>query len=380
MKKILLVTHWDWVMYHFRLPLAKALRDEGCEVLCVCPGGQYISKIREQGFRWVRWTVNRRSLNPFLELRSLFHLIRIYQAEAPYLVHHFTVKPMLYGSLAGWVTRVPYIVNTPTGVTFIFSESSKAKLLRIFVKPLLRWVMRRPHLYVTFYNEEDREVFLKRRILSPSQCVIIPGSGVNTTLFQPKRWEGSKEETPKVLMAGRLLWDKGVREYIEAAKMLKAQGIKARFLLAGCLDPGNPECIPLDYLSYWHQEGIIEFLGYCEDMLQLLHSVDIAVLPSYREGLPKFLLEAGATGLPVVATEVGGCRRIIQNEVNGLLVPPKDAPALAEALRRLLEDPALRQRLGDNNLRMVRDKFSEEVVLGKYKDFYRSLGALVPER
>lgn len=374
MRKILLVTHWDWVMVHFRLPLAKALRDEGCEVVCVCPGGRYISKIQEQGFRWVRWTVNRRSLNPLLELRSLFHLIWIYRVEKPYLVHHFTIKPMLYGSIAGWVTRIPYIVNTPTGVTFIFSESPKARLLRIFVKPLFRWVMGRTRLYVIFFNEEDQEVFLKQGILCPSQCVIIPGSGVNTTLFHPKGRQGSEEEPPKVLMAGRLLWDKGVREYVEAAKMLKARGIKARFLLAGEPDPGNPECIPFDYLSYWHQEGIIEFLGHCEDMPQLLQSVDIAVLPSYREGLSKFLLEAGATGLPVVATDIGGCRKIIQNEVNGLLVPVKDVSALAEALRRLLEDPALRQRLGDNNLRIVRDKFSEEVILIRYKDFYRSLG------
>jgi glycosyltransferase involved in cell wall biosynthesis len=380
--KILLVTNWDWVMYNFRMPLARALREHGGDVVLVFPFGKFLEKIEKEGFRCVHWPLDRGSMNLLRDLPAIWRLARIYRQECPQIVHHFTLKPNLYGSLvARWVSvrhgqglRCPVVINTFTGLGFLFSGSSRARVLQKAIMPLLRYSLRMPDVWTVFYNQADMDFFLHRGLVPALRVAVIAGSGVDLRRFSPDGHIRPPAEAPvTVLMACRLLWDKGVGEFVEAARELHRKGLPVRFRLAGDRDPANPACIPERLLQEWHQEGLIEWLGHRDDMPDLLRRTDVAVLPSYHEGAPKFLLEAAACGLPLVATEIEGCRRIVRHGENGLLVPPGDARALAEALELLVRDPAMRHRMGRASRALAAQEFDEKKVVGRWLDFYENV-------
>ncbi len=196
-------------------------------------------------------------------------------------------------------------------------------------------------------------------------------SGVDTRRFSP--CQDGHSSTPVVLMASRLLWDKGVGEFVQAARHLRARGVEAQFWIAGAPDEGNPACLPDNVLIAWRREGVVEFLGHRSDMPELLRQASIAVLPSYHEGLPRFLLEAAATGLPLVATDIEGCRLVVRDGLNGLLVPPKDSHKLAEAIRTLLKDPPLRWRMGKASRAIAESKFDEKKIIAQSLAVYREV-------
>lgn len=371
--RIALVAHWDWVLYHFRLPLARRLRDLGGEVTFVSPAGQYVEHLRRAGFRWLPWSVGRRSLNPLVEAIALLRLAGLYRREQFAAVHHFTIKPILYGSLAARAAGTIRVINTFTGLGYLFSDGVRPLLLRAAVLPVLRRAMSLPRAIAVFQNPADRDRLLRAGLVSPARSMVIAGTGVDVERFIPGP---PREGIPVVLLAARLLQDKGIAEFVRAAADLRAKGLQPRFVVAGAPDPGNPRSIPPEQIARWAAETPVEFRGLCYDMAALLRQVHVAVLPSYHEGVPRFLLEAAASGLPLVASDIPGCRMVVEPGVNGLLVPPRDPAALAAALERLLRDPALRAAMGRASRAIAVERFDQRTILARYESLYKELGVL----
>lgn len=371
MTTILLSANTDWYLYNFRLALAQAIRESGAQILLASPPGPYVEKLKHEGFPWRRLRISRRGWNPLMELFTIYNFISLYRREKPDLVHHFTIKPVLYGSLAARVAHIPAMVNSITGLGYLYVNPSKlAATAQVLVKPMYRIALSKPGARVIFQNLRDRDFFVQQGLVKDNQTLVIPGSGVDPDRFRPGLEPAGE---PVILMASRMLWDKGVGELVEAARLLRERGFSGKVILAGAPDAGYPASVTEAQLSHWTKEGVVQWVGHCDDVAALMAKAHIVTLPSYGEGLPRVLLEAGAAGKPVVATDVPGCRDIIRDGVNGLLVPPKDPIALANALHRLVQDPELRIRMGEAGRKAVLDKFTSEMVNHETLLVYREL-------
>ena len=380
MSKIVLFANTDWYLYNFRRSLALALREAGHELLLLSPPGEYGARLRALGLRWEPVPMDRRSLNPLREAAVLAHLWRLFRRERPDLVHGFTIKCAVYGSLAARLAGVPARVNAVTGMGYVFtSTDAKARALRPLVRLLMRAALDGRDARLILQNPDDVAVFEQARLVAPGQIRLIPGSGVDCVRFAPGesvgRGHAPDADTPpfRVLLAARLLWDKGLAEFVDAARRLHGEGRAIDFLLAGDPDPGNPAAVPEATVHDWVAEGLLHWLGHVDDMPALFASVDVVVLPSYREGLPKGLIEAGACALPLVTTDVPGCREVVTDGVDGLLVPVRDAGALATAIARLHDDPMLAARLGAAARQRALDEFDERIVIARTQAVYQEL-------
>ena len=387
--KIIFFANTEWYLFNFRLSLAKALQAQGHEVLLISPPGEYGVRLQALGFRWEPLPMDRKSLNPLQELRLLAYLWRLYRREQPALAHHFTIKCVVYGSAAALLARVPARVNAVAGMGYVFTNGAlKARLLRPVVRGLMKLVLNGRGARLILQNTDDMAAFAKAGLARPALTRLVKGSGVDLTRFVPRAQPAQAEQVShqaqptRVVLAARLLWDKGIAEYVEAARQLKAKGLPIHFLLAGAPDPGNPAAIPQATLNDWQAQGLIKLLGQVSDMAALFASADMVVLPSYREGLPKSLIEAAACALPLVTTDAPGCREVVTHEVDGLLVPVKDATALANAIERLHRDPALAGRLGQAARARALREFDERIVirqtLAVYGELVGYLGAMPP--
>lgn len=362
-EKVLLVANTSWYLYNFRLPLARHLRDAGYQVVFVAPVDGYTSRIKAESFRFVELKMDRKGVNPFLELLTLFRFFSIYRNEAPAVCHHFTIKCVLYGTVAAKLAGVKAVVNAITGLGHAFIGQGR---LHRAVRPILRWTYKKiltaRRVQVVFQNGDDFEEFRDRSMVIPDKTTIIRGSGVCLQRFSPRPGPLDGSPCPTVLFASRLIKEKGLLEYVEAAQILKSRGIEVSFALAGQVDPGNPSSVSEATLQKWYQEGIVDYLGQIDQIENVLCLATIVVLPSYREGTPRILLEAAAMGKPIVATDVPGCREIVRHEVNGLLVPPRDADALADALQHLLQAPEKMAAFGLRS-REIAHEFDESSVI-----------------
>lgn len=369
--RILFLITEDWYFWSHRLDLARAAKHAGLEVLIATRVQDHGTRIEKEGFTLIPIRIRRRSWQPFHELLTVLELVRLYRRERPDLVHHVAMKPMLYGSIAARLTSVPAVVNAFAGLGHVFIATDwSAGLLRTIVGRALRWALALPCSRVVVQNREDRERLVQAGIVEPSQVVLIRGAGVDTTTFSPMP---GPTGTPIVLLASRMLWDKGVGEFVEAVRLLKARGLALKGVLVGMVDEDNPACIPQEQLRSWVADGTVEWWGHKDDMPRVLASAHIAVLPSYREGLPKVLLEAAACARPIVAADVPGCREIVRHGENGLLVPPRDAGALAEAIGKLVQDRAMRIRMGASGRKIVVSEFSSAQVARETLAVYREL-------
>ena len=375
-KKICLVANYDWVIYNFRMPLVDFLIEQGLEVILVCPPGEYSDRFLEGGYQWEPWTLNRRSTAPWRELFSIQDLVGIYRRLKPDLVHHITIKPIFYGSLAAKRAGIPRVINNFTGLGYLFSDAKSAAFLRFLVLPILQAVLPNQRNHTVLLNENDLQQLIKFRLIDPSQTIIIPGDGVDLDRFSPSEENELRSDPPTVVMAARLLWDKGVAEYVEAARLVNDSDKSIRFILAGEPDPGNPSCVPDHVLEKWRQEGIVELLGHREDMPDVLRSASAAVLPSYHEGLPMFLLEAAASGLPLIASDIPGNRLIVKDQLNGILIPLKNSQALAQAINQVLNEKSNRIKMGCESRLLVEKNFSIDVVLEQFRILYHKIGML----
>lgn len=376
--KIVLFANTDWYLYNFRRSLALALRDAGHDVLLLSPPGAYGERLRALGLYWQPLPMDRRSLNPLREFALLMHLVRLLRRERPALVHGFTIKCAVYGSLAARMARVPARVNSVAGMGYVFISSGlRARCLRALVKLLMRLALDGPRARLILQNPDDVALFEDSGLVAPSRIRMIQGSGVDCSRFRLSE-QGFDASPLRVLLASRLLWDKGIAEYVEAARRLRSEGRNLRFLLAGAPDPGNPASVPEAAVQGWVDEGAIEWLGHVDDMAALLADVQIVALPSYREGLPRTLIEAAACGLALVTTDVPGCREVVTDGVDGLLVQVRDADTLTAAIRRLDDDRALCRRLGNAARVKALSQFDERIVIGRTLEVYRELATSEP--
>lgn len=369
--RLLYVVTEDWYFWSHRLDLARAARDAGFAVTIATRVGEYGERIRREGFRLAPISLLRRSRNPFRELGAIAELARLYRLERPDLVHHVAMKPILYGSMAAWLSRVPVVLNAFAGLGYAFTDLSQGAILRTLLGAALRLGIRISGSTVLFQHEMDRDQLVQMGVVSPSRTRIIAGSGVNIDEFSVRPLA---EGVPIVVLPARMLWDKGVGEFIQAAHTLKAKGIAARFVLVGRVDEDNPAAITREQLDRWAGEGAVEWWGYRQNMANVYESATLVVLPtSYGEGLPKVLLEAAACGKALIATDIPGCRNVVRPGVNGLLVAVKDSKALAVAIEQLLSDHALREAMGRRSREMAVAEWSSSKIVGQILNLYHEL-------
>ncbi len=364
--KIILFANTAWYLYNFCFPLADAIKNRGMDILLVSPKGEYVERLKAAGFRHITFPLQRRSINPIIEIWSLFKLLRLYNREKPDIVHHFTTKCIIYGSVAAKWSGINHVVNSVTGMGYAFSgEQWYRRFLRVIIKSLYRKAL--VGTQVLFQNPNDLNDFITERLVVKKQTILIRSSGVNLEKFNRTP---EPDGTPFVILAGRLLFDKGVVEFVEAACILKKRNVSARFALVGEPDPDNPSSIPVDKLKSWHADGVVEWLGWQEDMAGVYKQSNIVCLPSYREGVPKSLIEAAAVGRAIVTTDTPGCRDVVQDGINGLLVPVRTTTELADALQILILDKSLRQKMGQEGHLIAARDFNLQKVLASIMAVY----------
>lgn len=354
-----------------RLPLARAAQGLGFEVQVATMPGKSARAIESAGFALHTLRMHRSSMNPLAELLTLARIRRLYRKLRPDLVYQVTAKPVIYGTLAARSTKVPHLVSVVSGLGYAATRPGiKGWILRHVVFRLYRCSLRHPSQKVVFHNRDDRDLFVSKRIVKLADTAVVPGSGVAMEYFSP---QAEPQGLPRILFPSRVLRDKGAVEFVAAAVSLRAAGVQAQFVIAGGTDPGNPSALSEEQVQRWADEGIIEWLGHTRDMRALYAQVHIVCLPSYREGLPKALIEAAACGRPVVTTDVPGCREVLIDGETGLRVPARDTAALAAALQRLIEDPELRLRMGSAGRRYVATRFSTAQVIAQTTAIFTAL-------
>lgn len=361
----------DWTFWEIRRDLARLACDAGYEVTIATRVTAHAERIRQAGFHLVPIRMLRASRNPFKELMTFLELVRIYRRVRPQIVQHVAMKPVLYGSFAAWVTGVPAVINVFGGLGYAFTDRPhETSMIRSLLQRGLRKAIALSRSVVVVQNPDDREVLIREHIVGSSQIRLIAGSGVDVHRFVPVE---PPSGDPIVMLVGRMLWDKGVSEFVDAVVRVKQRGVRARFVLVGRCDQGNPTAIPERQLQQWMQEHSIEWWGHREDLPTVIGQATVVVLPSYREGLPKVLLEAAACGKAVIATNVPGCRSVVQHQKTGLLVPVRDAAALAEAMAELLGNAEQRAVLGANARQFVVREHSSGKISAAFLSLYREL-------
>ncbi|MFO0594798.1 MAG: glycosyltransferase family 4 protein [Myxococcaceae bacterium] len=365
------VNNADFLVSH-RLVLVKGAIAAGYRVTAIAPRSESFETLAKAGCEVVDWKLRRTGQRPHEEALALAQLTWLYRTLRPDLTHHVTVKAMLYGSLAARATGVRAVVNAVSGLGFVFlSTGLRAQVRRQALSAAYRMALSTPNSAVILQNDDDEASLRQLGVLEGARVVKIRGSGVDLKRFPP-----TPEPTgtpPVVVLPARMLVDKGVREFVGAARLLRSRGVAARMVLVGGEDLGNPQAVPRAELDGWVREGIVEWWGHRTDMPAVLAQANVVCLPSYREGMPRSLLEAAAMGRAMVATDVAGCRDAVAGGQIGLLVPWKNAEALAAALERLVLDHTERHRLGQLAACYAADNFSEDGVLAKHLELYASL-------
>ncbi len=369
--KLLFLVTEDWYFCSHRLPIAIEAKRRGFDVVVATNVNGYGDFIESQGITLIALNIDRGNLNPWKELAAIRQLIKVYKNEKPDIVHHVAMKPVLYGSFAAWVTNVPRVVNALAGMGYLFiSQHLKTRVFRLGLIYVLSIIFRRNGSRLILQNEDDAGMLIRMNAVRPRDVVLIRGSGVDTEVFYPN---AESCDIPVVMLVSRMLSDKGIMEFVEAARLLKAQNISARFVMVGDIDLHNPAAIDESLLAAWHNEGVIEWWGKRDDIPSVLQQAHVVCLPSYREGLPKVLLEAAACGRPIVTTDVPGCREVVKHGENGLLVPVRAITELANALKLLIERPALRQKMGARGRKIAVAEFAVEKVVAETIALYEEL-------
>ena len=369
MPKIIYFVTEDWAFCSHRLPIARKAKEEGFEVVVLAKENNHRPKIEQEGFRLIPLKINRGSKNPFTELQTLIEVIKILKREKPDIIHNVALKPILYGGIAGFIIKTKAIVNAFTGLGTIFTgDDIVRKTARFILKPILKIILNNEKARLIVQNDDDFAIFKKMGI---KKIVKIEGSGVDCSYYKPLyEPEG---DIIKVTLVARMLKEKGVLELIEAAKILKQQKVKAKIILVGDTDKANPSAILESDIQKWHNEGLVEWQGRRDDILNVWQESHIAILPSWREGLPKSLLEAASCARALIATDAVGCRELVKDGVNGLLVPLKSPKDLADAVIKLVENPNIRQKMAFNARKMIETIYDEKIIAEKtirvYKEF-----------
>ncbi len=364
-KKIFFVGNTAWSMYNFRLDVIKALKYLGHEVTVVAPEDGWEKHIIESGIPFIPIQIDNKGTSPFKDLKLLYCLLSIYRKNKPDLIFHYTIKPNIYGSLAARLCKIKSIACV-TGAGSVFIKNNLVTKVVIW---LFRFSFRFPS-EVWFLNQEDKDLFRRYGLVSNKQMRLLPGEGIDIVKFQNREGHNAeKSNNLVILFVGRLLWDKGVGEFVEVARAIRKKWPHVHFKLLGFLDVQNPSAISKEQMNQWVSEGIVTYLGVSKDVRPAMLEADCVVLPSYREGLPRTLLEAACLEKPVITTDVPGCREVVEDEITGFLCRPKDARDLQEKIEKMIRvGKLIRNEMGKAGRRRVREKYEMKIIIEKYKD------------
>ena len=363
-KKIVLSINAAWNIANFRAGLVKALREAGYQVIAIAPPDVHVPRVLALGIRFIPLEMDSKGVNPFKDLALFFRYLFLFMRERPAAYLSFTVKPNVYGGLAAACLGIPAISNVAGLGTPFVRDSWVTRVVEILYRAAFARTRK-----VFFQNNDDMALFHERRLVPKGVAFRLPGSGVDTRHFAPDAGALARSSAPpRFLLLARLLWAKGVGEFVEAARQLRKEGVAAEFQLMGFVSPRGPTAVPCEQIEAWHREGIVSYLGEMEDVRPAIRGADCVVLPSYyREGVPRSLLEAASMGKPVITTETVGCRDAVDDGVTGLLCRPRDANDLAEKMSIFLAMP-VSERLGlgrRGREKMIRE-FDEHIVTGQY--------------
>lgn len=362
-KKLLFVANTAWSMYKFRLPLLRALRERGYEPVIVAPRDEHSGKLRELGFRVIDIQLSQKGINPLDDLRTYFQLKKIYRKESPFHIFHYTIKPNIYGSIAANALKLPATsIVTGLGYTFI----NKTVVSRIAVR-LYRFAFRRAK-EVWFLNEEDINTFVQGNIVDPKKTFLLNGEGVDTQSFSPPPGlPVSSNKDTTFCFIGRLLYDKGIREYVHAARVLKRKHANLQFQIVGFLNVANPSAVTRQEMSDWVGEGIVQYLGAVDDVKPIIAAADCIVLPSYREGMSMILMESASMAKPIITTDIPGCQQLVDDGVTGFLCKTRDAADLILQLEKFIGlRSEQRIEMGNKARKKMLDCFDVERVIEVY--------------
>ena len=363
-QKLAIATNSSWNVWNFRSGLIAGLQEDGWRVTVIAPRDSATPKLEAMGVDYVEVEMDPKGMSPAKDFRLTADYVRILRNVRPHVFLGFTPKPNAFGSIAARLLRIPTI-NNMTGMAFV----ERKGLARLLPMQLLKAAFRGAST-VFFQNSDDRALFLAARIVKPAQARLVPGSGIDLSKFvpsPPKSLGCGDAEEFRFLLPARILREKGILEYVEAARRVGNKA--ARFQLLGFLDAQSPTAIRSEDVRRWHAEGVIDYVGHTDDVRPFMAQSDCVVLPSYREGLPRVLLEAAAMGKPIIATDVPGCRELVEHGVNGFACRPRDAQSLAEAMNSMLrETKSARLAMGASARAKAVEKYDERIVCESYKD------------
>jgi glycosyltransferase involved in cell wall biosynthesis len=358
--KVAIVLNTSWNIYNFRMSFIRALQAMGHEIHAIAPQDDYTHHLIEAGCIHHQVKMDSRGANPIKDSALIFELWSIYKKIRPDIVLHYTIKPNVYGTLAATLLGIP-VINNVCGLGTVFLK----KNLVSFIALILYKIAFRFPKRIFFQNQEDLNLFIEKGLSPVHTADLLPGSGIDLEKFKPQGYKRNSKFT--FLLIARLITDKGIMEYIAAVKRLKAQGVDARFQILGAKDPEHKRGIKLQVIDEWIQSDTIEYLGTTNDVRQFIEKADCIVLPSYREGTPRTLLEAASSGKPIIATDVPGCRDVVSHNFNGLLCKLKDEVDLAEKMDMMshLDDNTLK-KFGENGRKKIESEYDESLVINKY--------------
>ncbi len=366
--KIAVVLNTSWNIYNFRKGLITSMIDKGNQVITIAPKDTYTYKLTEMGCRHIPVKMDSRGASPIKDFLLILELYFIYKKVKPDVILHYTIKPNIYGTIAASLLGIP-VINNVCGLGTMFLKDNLVSRIAV---ALYRLAFRFPRK-IFFQNEDDKDLFIKRRIVSRSICDVLPGSGINTNDFSPGK-QTSKNSKFTFLLISRLIYDKGILEYIEAIESLKKEGIEAKFQLLGSIDEKHKRGIPSKVIQQWIEKNQVEYLGTTKDVKTFIEKADCIVLPSYREGTPKTLLEAASMEKPIVTTNVPGCNNVVKDGKNGYLCELKNSQDLATKMRKMYSlKPESRLEMGKYSRQYVRQKFDENIVINKYVNTIKNI-------
>lgn len=366
--KIAIVLNTSWNVYNFRLGLIEALRKNGHQVMIVAPYDPYSQRLEELGFKYYPVNMDSKGVNPVKDASLVLELYKLYKKITPDIVLHYTVKPNIYGTLAAKAAGIP-MINNVCGLGTVFLQKG---WVSVIAKLLYRVAFRYPHK-VFFQNHDDFQLFVREKLIKPNIADTVPGSGINLSKFQPNALKGISSRFT-FLVISRLIYDKGIMEYVDAIRKLRAQGIEARFQILGAKAPDHKRGIPLNIVNTWIEEEVVEYLGTTDDVKSVVEQADCVVLPSYREGLPRTLLEAASMGKPIITTDTAGCKHVVDDEETGFLCKVQCSTDLAEKMLKMIRlSPEERLTMGKKGRDKVKQQFDENLVINKYQDAIQHL-------
>ncbi len=366
--RIVFLSHVDFNLYLFRLPIMKAMAASGWEVYALCPKGDYSDRFQKDGIIHVDYGIERGSLNPIKEFRTIRNIAEKLREISPDVLHTFTVKPNIYGNIAARLAGTRIVISSVTGLgSFFIEKGAKALLIRTLISTLYRFIFRWSTA-VIFQNRDDMRLFIGKNIVSREKTHLIKGSGIDTGLWQ--KTDRDAGEVKKVLFVGRLLVHKGIKEFIDAAREVKKHHHEAEFTIAGDYDPGNPYNLPREIMEKAVAEGIVRFVGWQESVKPLFKTNDIFVLPSYREGMPRTAIEAASMSMPVITTDAVGCREVVDDGVNGYLVPVGESRSLAQKISQLMENRELYEKMAENARKKALAEFDIKSIVLEHQKLY----------